>query len=73
MSASNIPMFDSNDLPEGLSPWRGKPGELEIQDAQGHVWVTLHAGAAGDPIKWRNAVTTAVFVALGIDPREIAR
>ena len=59
--------------PKACHPWRGKPGEIEILDAQGHAWVTLHAGANGDPIKWRNTITTAVFTALGIDPREIAK
>lgn len=66
--------FDlSESLPEGLSPWRGRPGEIEIQDAQSHIWVTLHAGHPSDPIKWRNTITTAIFIALGIDPREMAK
>lgn len=58
-------------LPEGLHVRSGeKPGELVIADAQDYVWVTLHDGAEGDPVEWRQEIATRVFNALGHPERE---
>lgn len=56
------------ELPEGLHVVSGKEDwTLDVQDAQGHTWVTLRDGAFGDPIEWRQTILNRVLDALGIE------
>lgn len=61
-------MMDSDVLPEGLHVELGERlGELQIKDAQEHVWVTLHDKAEGDPLAWPLTILNCVLSALEID------
>lgn len=57
-----------NQVPEGMYVRSGsKRGELEIVDAQDHIWVTLHDGANGDPSTWRETIANRIFDALMVE------
>lgn len=65
---THAPGFDSDAIPEGLNVQSGREDwTLDIVDAQGHVWVTLHDKAFGDPIEWRTGILERIMDALGIE------
>src|SRR5215218_8051123 len=71
--------FDSDVLPEGLHARSADdPARIEILDAQGHVWVTIHNAAQGDPETWRWTIRDRVCAVLDVsyatddDPRYAA-